>query len=113
MSLIKVTTDAAGLELMRKAAAYEQMPLSIWARTVLLGAARRTSHAELCATPKAAEPAREKIYKIGGRVVTKEYFDLCAEKTRATATALERDCPPLSAKDQREIEAANAEAAAE
>ena len=110
MSLIKVTTDAAGLELMRKAAAYEQMPLSIWARTVLLGAARRTSHAELCATPKAAEPAREKIYKIGGRVVTKEYFDLCAEKTRA---ALERDCPPLSAKDQREIEAANAEAAAE
>ncbi len=53
MKLIKVTIDPAGYDTMKRAADYKRLPLSLWARAVLLDEARSLAHKELCETPKA------------------------------------------------------------
>ena len=54
MERFEVTTTAGGKAIMESAAAYAELPLSLWARTVLLAEARAVAHAKLCATPKPA-----------------------------------------------------------
>lgn len=73
MKLIKVTTDLSGHALMSEAAAYAQIPLSIWARAVLLKEARAIEHKKLC-TPKASVE-KEKIYRWAGKECTKEEME--------------------------------------
>lgn len=62
MRSIKITTDDIGIKLMEDAAAYMQVPLSIWVRMVAMNEARACAHRILCATPKDRRSQKQKLY---------------------------------------------------
>ncbi len=98
MERIQITTDAAGLEIMTAAAAYDGAPLSIWARMVLLKEARAVAHKKLCETPASQK------YKWCGRPVTKEVYERESAAAKERADARERDMAPLPADVQAELD---------
>lgn len=69
MTRLTVVIDPEHKKLAISAASRRGMALSSWVRCVLLDAARSSAHAELCATSK------QRVYKIGKRIVTKEEHD--------------------------------------
>jgi hypothetical protein len=75
MKLIKVTTDVSGHALMEAAANYAQIPLSIWARAVLLKEARSIEHKILCTPKSAANGDIIKTYRWAGKDCTKEEME--------------------------------------
>ena len=74
---LTVTTDAAGIELMRTAAAYVGAPLSIWASMVLLEEARAAAH------KRKSGIGGEKKYQWGGKDCTREYHEEMTAKMEA------------------------------
>ena len=75
--MIKVTVSAAGLELLQAAADYDELPLSLWLRTVGLKEARAVAHRKLCATVKGEN------YKWLGEPCTKEEFEEKSKHSKA------------------------------
>ena len=98
MPYMKVTTDQAGHELMMEAAKYQQVPLSIWARMVLLNEARSVAHKRMCTTPAATT---KKKYKWNGKEVTREQYEAGVAKREAILAGL----TPLPPEVEAEIKA--------
>ncbi len=69
MKSMKVTTDDEGMGLMVAAAAYRQIPVTIWARSVLLDEARSVVHKKKCESPA------EKKYMWLGKPCTREVYE--------------------------------------
>lgn len=77
MKSIHVTTTSAGMDSMKAAAEYEELPLSLWARTALLKEARAVAHKKLCATVKKEQPVW------AGKPCTQKEYDEFSKNSRA------------------------------
>ena len=69
MKSLHVTMSEDAMVLLKAESAYAESPLSIWARTTLIEAARASAHKRRCATPKEEAPMW------AGRPCTREYMD--------------------------------------
>lgn len=78
MKLIKITMSERAKKEMQTAADWEEMPVSLWARSVLLKEARAIAHKKLCMTKK------EEEYMWCGRPCTKEEYEKFSRESMAT-----------------------------
>ena len=85
MSRLVLTISPEDRTILENAAKYRRLPISLWARQVLIEESRSIEHKILC-TPKSVEGEKAKTYRWAGKDCTKEEFE-AGEKRHAEMLA--------------------------